>query len=73
MVLPVNRHGRQEPLWMTAKQDRQCSKCAWDIIQGERIVYDPQSFKSYCSVCGADELGDDPSIDKTGHWQGCYC
>jgi hypothetical protein len=68
-----NKSDRPELFWMAAKRDGKCSTCAGDIIQGERIVYDPHNIKSYCSVCGADELGEDPSMDKPEPCQDCFC
>ena len=73
MAFSANQSGREEPLWMTAQRDGECSKCAGDIIQGEPTVYDPQSFKFYCSACGTDELGEDPGMDKPGPCMDCFC
>lgn len=73
MVFHTNKLDQPEPFWTTAQQDSACWECAGDIIQGERTVCDPQSLKSYCSVCGTDELGEDPSLDKPEPCQDCLC
>lgn len=70
-MVHTNKPDRQERYWKTARQDGQCMKCAGDIIQGERIVYDRKSRKLYCSVCGTHELGDDPTIEQPEFCLGC--
>lgn len=47
------------PFWMTAKRDGHCAECEGDIMERDRIVYDPEEFKAYCSVCGVDVIGED--------------
>jgi hypothetical protein len=45
---------------MTAKRDGKCAECEDPIETGDRMVWDPESYKGFCSSCGTDEAGDDP-------------
>jgi hypothetical protein len=40
--------------WITAKYDGRCKCCEEDILEGDRIFFEPQDG-SYCPSC-ADEI-----------------
>lgn len=54
----------REAFWMTAKLDGKCCDCEEDVEVGQRIVYDPDTRKAYCTSCGVDLIGDDPIAEK---------
>lgn len=53
-------HLNMETFWMSAKQDGECSECEDYIQQGDRVVYDNETFKTYCTDCGEEVAGLDP-------------
>jgi ribosomal protein S27E len=46
--------------WMTSKRDSHCTECEGTIEEGERIVYDSDTYKAYCNSCGEEVAGQDP-------------
>lgn len=47
--------------WMSAKRDGECAECEIELAEGDRIVYDSEAFKAYCSICGEEVAGQDPA------------
>ena len=44
------------PRWMTSNREGKCSECEDTIYEGDRIVWDPREFKSYCASCGEEVI-----------------
>lgn len=49
--------------WMTAKRDGKCAECEGPIKSGGRMVWEPTRYKGYCTECGADVAGPDPTAE----------
>lgn len=47
-------------IWMSAKYDSKCVECESDIYEDDRIVWDTNERKAYCSDCGKEVAGLDP-------------
>lgn len=47
---------------MNAKRNSKCTECRIEIYEGDRIVYDPETYKAYCDSCGEEVAGTDPKI-----------
>ena len=54
--------------WMNAKFNSRCAECENDIVEGDRIVFDPDAKnpkkKGFCAECGVEVVGPDPQKVK---------
>jgi hypothetical protein len=46
--------------WMNAKRESDCAECTITILEGDRMVYDTETFKAFCEECGEEVIGKDP-------------
>jgi hypothetical protein len=55
MVLIPHRDDNA-PFLMTATQDGECAECEIEILEGDKMIWDPKEHKAYCESCGEDML-----------------
>lgn len=49
--MPRNYY-KDDPRWIKARKKGYCHGCRARIVPGDRILYYPKGWKTYCEVCG---------------------